>query len=332
MTSQMAREIDEAGAVVARLLRMPEIAAIARDIAGRRPRFVVICGRGSSGHVGVALRYLIETKLGLVAAAAAPSVVTAYGRSPAMQDALFVVISQSGRSPDLVASAQAAARSGARVLAIVNDAASPVAKAAHLVLAVGAGPELSVAATKSVIACMAGAAALVARIADDRVLDAALARVPERLTQAKALDWAEWRGALIKARASYVTARGYALGSAREIALKVAEILRLPSLAYSAAELRHGPRAAITPDTPVLALRQADETAAVVDGLAAELRGGGVPVFLHGGSNGWIGDDHPAVDPIVMLAPAYRAIEAAARAKGFDPDRPPHLSKVTETL
>jgi len=46
----------------------------------------------------------------------------------------------------------------------------------------------------------------------------------------------------------------------------------------------------------------------------------------------WIGDGHPACDPVAMLIPAYRAIEAVARRRGYDPDKPPHLSKVTRTL
>jgi glucosamine--fructose-6-phosphate aminotransferase (isomerizing) len=112
-------------------------------------------------------------------------------------------------------------------------------------------------------------------------------------------------------------------------------MLRLPALGFSAAELRHGPRAAVTPSTPVLILRQGDETAGSADDLARDLREAGERVFVAGGPDGnlpWLPDDHPACDPIAMLLPAYRAIEAAARSRGLDPDNPPHLSKVTRTL
>ena len=129
--------------------------------------------------------------------------------------------------------------------------------------------------------------------------------------------------------------RGYGLGCAREIALKVSEILRVPALGYSAAELRHGPRASITTATPVLILRQNDQAAAAVDDLVRDLDDAGETAFTAGGATGtlpWIGDGHPVCDPVVMLIPAYRAIEAAARRRGFDPDNPPHLSKVTRTL
>ena len=115
----------------------------------------------------------------------------------------------------------------------------------------------------------------------------------------------------------------------------MAEILRVPALGYSAAELRHGPRASITPATPVLVLRQNDQAAAAVDDLVRDLDDAGETVFTAGGAAGtlpWIGDGHPVCDPVLMLVPAYRAIEAAARRRGFDPDNPPHLSKVTRTL
>ena len=129
---------------------------------------------------------------------------------------------------------------------------------------------------------------------------------------------------------SFVVGRGYGLGCVREIALKVAEVLRVPALGYSAAELRHGPRASITPATPVLVLRQNDEAATAIDDLVRDLRDAGGTAFTAGGAAGtlpWIGDGHPVCDPVVMLIPAYRAIEAAARRRGFDPDNPPHLQQ-----
>lgn len=332
----MAREIAEIPAAAERLLaRTDMFARIAERIEQAKPRIVVFCGRGSSGHVGVYLRYLVEARLGLLVSAAAPSVVTAYQRPPDMRGALWIVVSQSGRSPDLVTATEVARKSGALTLAIINDENSPAAAASELILPIGAGIENSVAATKTVTLSMVAGARLVAALARDADLNEALPHLPPRMSAALACDWSAWADSAARAAAAFVVGRGYGLGCAREIALKVAEILRVPALGYSAAELRHGPRASITPATPVLALRQSDQAAAAVDDLVRDLVDAGESVFTAGGTTGtlpWIGDGHPACDPILMLIPAYRAIEAAARRRGFDPDNPPYLSKVTRTL
>jgi glucosamine--fructose-6-phosphate aminotransferase (isomerizing) len=336
VATKMHSEIAEIPAAAERLLSQhAAFDELAQRIEAALPRFVVFCGRGSSGHVGVYLRYLFETRLGLLVSAAAPSVVTAYKGRPDMRDVLFIVISQSGRSPDLIAATQAARSLGALTLAIVNDADSPAASASELVLPIEAGPERAVAATKSVVSSMIAGAQLVAALTRDDPLAQALRRMPDRLARALKCDWSGWSDTVLHAPAAFVAARGYGFGSVREIALKLTETLCVPALAFSAAELRHGPRAALTKQTPVLLLRQNDETGQMVDNLARDLRDDGETVFIAGGGAGtlpWIGDDHPICDPIAMLVPAYCAIEAAARHGGLDPDSPPHLSKVTRTL
>jgi glucosamine--fructose-6-phosphate aminotransferase (isomerizing) len=335
-TTSMAREIAEIPALSAQLLaRQGGVGAIAERIRQLAPRIVIVCGRGSSGHVGVYFRYLIEARAGVIVSAAAPSVFTAYRRRPDMRGALFVVVSQSGRSPDLVMATEYARELGALALAIVNDEASPVAAAADLVLPIGAGPERAVAATKTVVLSMQAGLQLVTALTGDADLKDALRRLPGRLEKVLTCDWSPWGLSLAAAPAAFVAARGYGFGTAREIALKVTEILRLPALGFSAAELRHGPRAAITPATPVLLLRQNDEAGATVDGLFHDLHSAGETVFAAGGPTGtlpWIGDDHPICDAIAMLLPPYAAIESEARRRGLDPDNPQHLSKVTRTL
>ena len=334
--SAMARETAEIPAAAERLLGRADLfAEIARRIEQAKPRIVVFCGRGSSGHAGVYLRYLFEARLGLLASASAPSVVTAYRRPPDMRDALFVVISQSGRSPDLVTATEVARKSGALTLAIVNDEHSPAAAASELVLPIGAGAEHAVAATKTVVLSMIAGARVVAALGRDDDLDDGLRDLPRRLASALACDWSAWADSAAGAAVSFVVGRGYGLGCVREIALKVSEILRVPALGYSAAELRHGPRASVTQATPMLVLRQNDEAATAIDDLVRDLQGSGERVFVAGGAAQtlpWIGNGHPVFDPVVMLVPAYLAIEAAARKRGFDPDNPPHLSKVTRTL
>jgi glutamine---fructose-6-phosphate transaminase (isomerizing) len=335
-SSAMAREIAESADTVSRIVgNRGSFAEIARRLDIGSAPLAVLCGRGSSGHAGVFLRYLIETRLRIPVSASAPSVITTFNKPLALHNAVFIVISQSGRSPDLVAATRSARSSGARTVAIVNAVPSPVADAAEFVLPIEAGPEQSVAATKTVIGSMAAGVELIAALARDHTLASALDRLPERLARAQVLDWSGMSGELRKASAVFVASRGLGLGSAREIALKLAEALRLPALGFSAAELQHGPRAALSAKTPLLMLRLQDETAAMVDALADELDSSGIKPHVCGGPRGtlpWLGDDDPVTDAIAMLVPAYRMVEQAARQFGFDPDRPPHLSKVTETF
>ena len=332
----MAREIREIPIATERLLAGHDLVATVADrIRDADPRVVVISGRGSSGNVATFLRYLFEVRAGLLVSNSAPSVVTSYQRTIDMREAIFIVISQSGRSPDLVMGAQSARKTGALTIAIVNDVTSPVALACELTLPVGAGPEHAVAATKSVVLSMVRGAQLIAALTSDHALRENIKQLPQRFSQALTCDWSAWSDSLASARAAFVIARGYGLGSAREIALKVAETMRLPASGYSAAEVRHGPLAAAGAQTPLLVLRQNDGSSGMVDALIADLRARKLNVFSAGDPRGtlpWIGHDDPICDAIAMVLPAYAAIEQAARDHGFDPDHPPYLSKITETL
>src|SRR6185437_13877859 len=210
--SAMARETAEIPAAAERLLARTDVfATIANRLERARPRIVVFCGRGSSGHVGVYLRYLFEARLGLLASAAAPSVVTAYQRPPDFRDALFVVVSQSGRSPDLIEATQVARKFGALTLAIVNDENSPAAAASELVLPIGAGTEHAVAATKTVVLSMIAGAQLVAALAQDDDLGDGLRNLPQRLSGALGCDWSPWAERAAAATAAFVVGRGYGL-------------------------------------------------------------------------------------------------------------------------
>ena len=332
----MAREIREIPTTAERLLaERDSIITVANRIRQADPRVVVISGRGSSGNAGTLLRYLFEARAGLLVSTSAPSVMTTYGQSIDMRNAVFIVISQSGRSPDLVMGAQSARKNGALTIAIVNDLTSPLALACELPLPMGAGLERSVAATKSVVLSMVTSVQLVASLTSDDELNEKIKRLPQRFSDALACDWALWSSSLAAARAAFVVGRGFGLGPAREIGLKVTEAMRIPTLSYSAAEVMHGPLACASAEIPFLVLRQNDGSSAMVDALIAELRVRKLNVFSAGDPTGvlpWIGNDDPICDAITMLLPAYATIEQAARARGFDPDNPPNLSKITETM
>jgi glucosamine--fructose-6-phosphate aminotransferase (isomerizing) len=316
--------------------------AILLDLAQRLrrspPKAVVTLGRGSSDHAATFARYLIETRLGVMTASAPPSISSVYEVAPELADTLCLVISQSGRSPDILAAAEAARAGGALVVALVNDATSPLAEIAEVTAPLRAGSELSVAATKSYIAALSAIVQLAAHWSGDGDLLAALDGLPALLDEAWTLDWSAAIAPLKGARSLYVLGRGLGYGVAEEAALKLKETCGLHAEAFSAAEVRHGPMALVGPDFPVLAFAQDDESRAGVEAAVAAAAAQGAPVLKAGGA-AQAGvtvlptlDAHPVLAPIAYVLSFYRLVAALAVARGLDPDRPPHLSKITETL
>jgi len=207
------------------------------------PRFVVTCARGSSDSAASYAKYLIELSLGIVVASVGPSVSSVYRARLRMRDALFLAISQSGRSPDLLALAQDARAEGAVTVAIVNDAASPLAATCEVVLPLHAGEEKSVAATKTYVASLAAVLQMVAAWSDSATLRDAVAKLPAALRFALAIDWRQTVDLFTGIRDLYVVGRGVGYAAAQEAALKFKETCGLHAEAVSAAELMHGPLA-----------------------------------------------------------------------------------------
>lgn len=314
-----------------------DIARIATEIRRFAPRAVVTCARGSSDHAATYAKYLIETHAGVLTASAAPSVSSVYAATPDLHGCLFLAVSQSGRSPDLLATAAAAKRSGALVLALCNTPDSPLCALADLNVPLRAGAEKSVAATKSYLATLAALARLVAAWTRDVSLNGALATLPELLQQAWSLDWSAAMPVLGAARNLFVIGRGLGLGAAQEIALKCKETCALHAEAFSSAEVQHGPYALAAADFPALLLAQRDASLPGVEELARELVQRRVPVLL-AGARAEGATLLPSVasvaeiGPILIVQTAYRMISQLALVRGLDPDNPPHLRKVTETV
>ncbi|WP_375395316.1 SIS domain-containing protein [uncultured Sphingomonas sp.] len=299
------------------------------------PRAVVTIARGSSDNAATYGRYLLETRLGVLTASAPPSISSVYGATFAMHDTLVLALSQSGRSPDLLLAAEASGRAGARVVALVNDETSPLADVAEVTIPLAAGPERSVAATKSFIASLAAIAQLVAEWSRDLAMSAALDTLAGTLADAWHLDWSAALPTLVRAEHLYVIGRGPGFAVAQEAALKFKETCGLHAEAFSTAEIRHGPMALVGADFPVLAFLPEDETRAGVEETIAVLRAQGATVFVVGGT----AEDalpmiecHPLLLPIVQTQALYRMIDTLAALRGHDPDRPPYLAKVTETI
>lgn len=335
----MYREAAEAAGVVrAQLERngrtMRELGAALRELA---PRAVVTCARGSSDHAATYGRYLVETRLGVLTASAAPSVASVYRTQQDLRGCVFIAVSQSGASPDILAAVEAAREGGARVVALVNDEASPLAAAAHDRVPLCAGREESIAATKSYIASLAALAHLVAAWAGDPPLLDAVRSLPGLLEEAWHLPWERGVDPLRDASHLYVIARGVGLGVAQEAALKCKETCGLHAESFSAAEVAHGPQALLRAGFPVLVLAQDDETRAGVETMARELAQRGVRVLCAGlevprGVSLPALGAHPAIQPILLAQSFYRLANGLAIARGHDPDHPPHLRKVTRTL
>lgn len=338
--TQMLLEAGQAPARVAQLLHANDglVRALAGRLRARPPRAVTTLGRGSSDNVATYARYLIETRLGILTASSSPSVSSVYDAAPAMDDTLCLVISQSGKSPDLLAAAQAHAATGALVVALVNAEDSPLAALADVTLPLRAGPELSVAATKSFLTGLASVVQLVAHWAEDQPLTEALGALPALLEASWRLDWSAGVAPLAGAEHLYVVARGLGFAIAQEAALKLKEICGLHAEAFSAAEVRHGPIALVGPGFPVMVFSQDDETEEGVGAVMTAFANQGAEVIQIGGAATARSlrlpslSGHPALEPIAQAQSFYRFAETLAKARGHDPDRPSHLAKVTETI
>jgi glutamine---fructose-6-phosphate transaminase (isomerizing) len=337
----MLSEAREAPEAVARLLS--ENAGLCRTL-GRRlrrsaPPFAVTCARGSSDAAATYAKYLLEIRLGVVTASVGPSVRSVYSSAPNMKGALFLAVSQSGRSPDLLYLAEAAQSCGAITVALVNEFDSPLAAMCEVTLPLHAGVERSVAATKSWICSLAAILQLAAHWAEDQALLETLERLPDDLARAADIDWSAARPALAGVDQMYVVGRGIGLAAAQEAALKLKETCGIHAEALSAAEAMHGPLTLAGPRFPVLLFGQQDEAFQSLADLAAVLIARDVPVIaagppLGGGCLGLPFDPGLTsfATPIALAQSFYPLAEEVARARGRDPDAPPHLLKVTETV
>ena len=321
---QLARDTERYGHLAALLREHPPIQA-------------VTIARGSSDHAAHYLAYLLMHRLGLWVSSMPMSLVTLYGSPMRCQGVLALALSQSGQSPDLIAPVEHLRRGGARTVAWVNQPDSPLAAAAEFDLPLHAGPELSVAATKSYIAQLVAAARLVAHWQQDEALLGALQALPERLQAAAHLDWSRAVDALRGTTRLFVIGRGPCLAVAEEAALKFKETCGIAAEAFSSAEVQHGPMALVRDGFAALVLAPRGPAQAGTMALAQRLRDQGATVLL-AAPPGTPGADlplamaaHELLDPITLVQSFYPMVEQLARERGMDPDRPPHLRKVTRT-
>jgi glucosamine--fructose-6-phosphate aminotransferase (isomerizing) len=335
----MAHEIAEAPQAVARQaagLAQP-IAELVARLKRRPPQVVVTCARGSSGHAATYAKHLIERSIGTPVAEAAPNIASVYGRRLNLKDQLFLAISQSGRSDDLIEMALSARSAGALTVALVNATDGPLTRACDIVLPIGAGPEQSVAASKTFVATVSAVQRLIAAWISDAALARAVDALPERLAEASALDWSEAVAALSRTTSLVTIGRGPTLAIAREASLKLKETCNLHAEAFSGAEFLHGPVALAAARYPIVMFMPNDQAAPGMRQLAADLRRKGAALLTAEPGDAAPGRlpalpaRHPETDAVCLVQSFYAMLIRLADRLGLDVDRPRHLQKVTRT-
>lgn len=337
--THMRREINEIPEAAARLLEGSRAAidAAGAALAAHDPAFLVTIARGSSDHAALFLKYAIELTTGRPVASLGPSLASIYGAKMALSGAGSIAISQSGKSPDIVAMAEAATQAGAVTIALTNTVPSPISDASTHPVSIMAGPEIAVAATKSYVNSIIAGLAVLAAWTRDEALERSVRELPAHLDKAVTLDWSALFDGIGTSDSLYVLGRGPALAIASEAALKFKETSGLHAEAYSAAEVLHGPVALVEKRFPVLGLAARDAAEPSVTGIIDDLAGKGARAFITSGAHGraaplpFVATGHPLTDALCLILPFYGFVEAWSRAKGFNPDQPAALKKVTET-
>lgn len=335
----MFSEAAESGAAVQRQIdtHSDNFARIGSYLRNNPPSFAVTVGRGSSDHAGVYARYLFEIMQGVVTSPSGLSVNSLYGSALKAQSALCLAISQSGKSPDLVAAFKSLSESGSYSIALTNADCSPLNKVANETLSLCAGPENSVAATKSYITSLTAIAQLVAHWSNDTKFLDAIEELPTLLNKAWELDWSAAVETFVGATNGFVLGRGVGYSITREAALKFKETCSLHAEAYSSAEVLHGPAALVKTGFPILVFSQKDETQSSVKSTLDTLAKTQCKVFAAGVNHPGVTElptleAHPMLQPILMIQSFYRMVNEISIARGYNPDKPPNLNKVTETV
>lgn len=338
-TTLMRQEIEEIPAAVERLLTNgTDAMAAAADVARKGGlSFMISAARGSSDHACTYLKYASELLLGLPMASVGPSVASVYGAELKVAGALCLSVSQSGRSPDIVQLTKNAREAGASTVAITNDPASPLALAAEAALPLHAGPERSVAATKTFVTSLVAGLWLLAELKGDADLLAALRRLPEQLDVAARCDWSAAAVAITRS-SLFTLGRGPCMAISNEAALKFKETCQIHAESYSSAEVLHGPVSIVEGGFPVIAFAANDAAEPLLAEVADTLAAKGAKVFattsLAARANvlPHVRTGHWLTDPVAAIVSFYAMVEQVAVQRGINPDAPRHLRKVTETV
>jgi glutamine---fructose-6-phosphate transaminase (isomerizing) len=347
--TQMEKEARQAPDVVARQIKdnAETLQEIGKVLRKSPPNFAMTIGRGSSDHACTFAKYLFETKLNTVTASAAPSVLTIYNADLKVKKSLVVAVSQSGKSPDICEVMRIAHKKGATTVAIVNEKDSPLTKTARFVLPMLAGKEQAVAATKSYIASLTSLAGITGYWSQDKLLLRGIEELPERLQNVLAMDWSSALPLFADIESTLVLARGYGFPIAQEAALKFKETTAIQAESFSSAEVLHGPFALIQKRHPYLLFTQNDASIDGIMAIAKKIKAIGgksiVALFSDNYTKKYLKSvadlvlplpktAHPICDPVVIIQAFYVMMARLAVMRGYDPDKPRNLQKVTKTI
>ncbi len=337
--TQMRTEILEIPDAVERLLSKGE--ADVRSAAGMAraadPQMFLSVARGSSDHACTFLKYASELILRRPMASVGPSVNSVYGVELNAPGAMCFSVSQSGQSPDIVRMTESLRANGTLTVAITNDVTSRLAGVSDTTLAIHAGEELSVAATKTFVTSLVAGLWLIAEIKGDDALIAAIKALPEHLEAATTCDWSIAAEA-IDGASLFTLGRGPSWAISNEAALKFKETCLIHAESYSSAEVMHGPVSIVERNFPVISFAAGDAAETSVAQVSDDLARKGARVFTTARGASFarllphVRTDHWLTDPIAAIVCFYGLVESVAVRRGINPDTPRHLNKVTETI
>jgi glucosamine--fructose-6-phosphate aminotransferase (isomerizing) len=327
----MEKEAKQAPSIVKKQLISNQslIQSIGEKLRKFDPKMVMIIGRGSSDHAGVFGKYLIEIEAGVPTFAAAPSVSSVYGKQLKLKQALVIVISQSGRSPDIIAQAKMAKAAGAYCVALVNDETSPLKDIVDDLLPLKAGAEISVAATKSYLATLSALLQLTAHWTENQELISALDTLPGAMQNIIDSTPQLTAKSIEGVKNMVVLGRGLGYAITKEMALKLKEVSSIHAEAFSSAEFLHGPVTLVEQGLAILNCEVNDESLTSHQEQIEEMAERGADLVHLRQTDV---DVHPRLAPLVVLQRFYLDVAEVAVTRGFNPDEPKGLKKVTRTL
>lgn len=344
--SFMLKEIHEQPEIIARMAdaERDNVAKLVADIERRDIDFVIMAARGTSDHAAIYGKYLLEIKNSIPVGLADPSIFTLYGAKLKLDRALVIGVSQSGQATDVAEFLEQSKQYGALTVSITNVVGSKLAQIADHSIFCHAGQEKGVAATKTYTSTLAALYLLSATLAHD-VSHAKKQLIGCAEAMKSTLGIEEYCATKAERyrfiQDGYVIARGLNYCTALEAALKLAETSYISMLAYSAADFMHGPIAAVHESEACFLCAPPGKALPTMIDMASRLSERKAEVAIISSEEEILSYAttpfrldaivEEELSPLIYILPEQLLAYYLAVSRGFDPDRPRGLSKVTLT-